>query len=140
LTPGRNSGWRAEQNLEVEVTEQRAKKVHYEKIPAESFGEDAPGVRIRVLIDEERDGAPFYVLRMIEIDPGGNTPDHDHPFEHENFVIEGSGQVMLEGRWRDVSQGDVIFVPAGSRHQYRNVAGTVFRFLCGIPVERLRAL
>jgi quercetin dioxygenase-like cupin family protein len=80
-------------------------------ISASVFGDEAPGVSIRLLIDEEHDGAPVYVLRMLEVAPGGHTPDHAHPFEHENFVVSGGGRVMIQGEWHDVAEGDVIFVP-----------------------------
>jgi len=110
----------------------------YSDVEAVEFGDEAPGVSIRVLIDEERDGAPVYVLRMMEVAPGGHTPDHAHPFEHENFVLEGEGEVMVEGEWRPLSAWDVVFVPAGARHQYRNAGEGTFRFLCGVPVERLK--
>jgi len=113
------------------------KHVHYSTIPADEFGPDAPGVTIRKLIDEASDGAPFYNLRMIEIAPGGNTPEHAHANEHENFVIEGKGEVMYEGQWHPVGVGDVIFVPQKCTHQYRNTESKPFKFLCGVPVARL---
>jgi len=115
-----------------------AKVCHYTDIPAEEFGAEAPGVKIRQLIDEERDGAPFYVLRMIEIEPGGNTPEHSHGFEHENFVVEGEGEVLIGDDWHSICKGSVVFVPSGIRHQYRNSGNSVLRFLCGIPAERFR--
>lgn len=114
------------------------KVIHYDEVPGVEFGEEAPGVTIRVLIDEEHDGAPNYALRMIEIATGGNTPDHDHPYEHENFVVEGRGQVLIAEGWHDVAPGDVIFVPPGVRHTYKNTGEETLRFLCGIPVPRLR--
>jgi len=122
----------------LEGTGPRAKVSAAEDIPAESFGDEAPGVSIRLLIDEEHDGAPVYVLRMLEIAPGGHTPDHAHPFEHENFVVSGKGRVMIEGEWHDIVPEDVVFVPAGVRHTYTNPHDELFRFLCGIPAERLR--
>lgn len=115
-----------------------AKVVPYKEIPADDFGDEAPGVSIRLLIDEERDGAPVYVLRMIEVAPGRQTPDHSHPFEHENFVVEGNGKVMMEGEWQEVAAGHVVFVPPGVRHRYRNTGDVPFKFLCGIPASRLR--
>ena len=111
---------------------------HYKDIEPSEFGAEAPGVSIRVLIDDERDGAPVYILRMIEIAPGGNTPDHSHPYEHENFVIEGKGEVMVEGEWSAIGKGSVVFVPPSVRHQYRNTGGDPLRFLCGIPAKRLQ--
>ena len=119
------------------MTEPRAKAVHYTDVPAQVFGDAAPGVTIRWVIDEEHDGAPNYALRVIEVAPGGKTPDHDHPYEHENYVIEGQGRVRLGEEWREVGSGSVIFVPAGLRHQYVNAGDTPFRFLCGIPTSRL---
>ncbi|RPI03668.1 MAG: cupin domain-containing protein [Calditrichaeota bacterium] len=115
----------------------KGKVAHYTDIEAKEFGPTAPGASIRVLIDDANDGAPVYKLRMIEIEPGGHSPDHSHPYEHENFIVEGVGQVMMEGRWFDVKPGDVVFVPPGIRHQYRNAGEAVFKFLCGIPVDRL---
>jgi quercetin dioxygenase-like cupin family protein len=122
---------------EVFAMEPKWKVAHYEDMAAVTFGDEAPGVQIRRLIDEEHDGAPVYNLRMLEIDPGGSTPDHSHPNEHENFIVSGSGEVMIEGSWHPVSGGDVVFVPPGVRHQYRNAGAEPFRFLCGIPVSRL---
>ncbi len=115
------------------------KMAHYTDIHAFEFGSAAPGVEIRRLIDEELDGAPFYNLRMIEIAPGGNTPDHSHENEHENFVVEGQGEVMVEGTFHQVAVGDVIFIPPCARHQYRNTGEGTFRFLCGVPASRLLA-
>ena len=121
------------------MTENRpvAKVAHFEEIPAIVFGDEAPGVTIRRLIDEKLDGAPVYNLRMLDIARGGNTPDHAHPNEHENFVVSGSGEVMIEGNFHSVGPGDVVFVPPGIRHQYRNTGSEPFRFLCGIPVSKL---
>lgn len=115
------------------------KHTPYTEIPAIEFGPEAPGVSIRRLIDEEFDGAPFYNLRMLEIEPEGCTPHHSHPNEHENFVIEGSGEVMYAGEWHPLVPGDVVFIPPGAPHQYRNTGDATFRFLCGVPSGRLLA-
>jgi len=119
------------------MPEPTAKVCHYTEVPAEVFGDEAPGVTIRWVIDEQRDGAPVYALRVIEVAPGGHTPDHTHAFEHENFVIEGKGRVQINGEWHDVGVGDVVFVPPHTQHTYANTGDTPFKFLCGIPVSRL---
>ncbi len=118
------------------MTEPTAKVVHYTDVPAQKFGAEAPGASIRWLIDDDHDGAPYYALRMIEIEPGGTSPHHSHPFEHENFVVEGKGKVNIYGKWYDLKPGDVIFVPADAMHQYVNAGENTFRFLCGIPVKK----
>ncbi len=45
------------------MSEAIAKVCHYTDVPAEIFGDQAPGVTIRWLIDEDKDGAPVYALR-----------------------------------------------------------------------------
>ncbi len=119
------------------MPEPTAKVCHYTEVPAEVFGDEAPGVTIRWVIDEQQDGAPIYALRVIEVAPSGHTPDHTHAFEHENFVIEGKGRVQIDGEWHDVGVGDVVFVPPHTQHTYENAGDTPFKFLCGIPVSRL---
>ena len=120
------------------MSEPTAKVCHYAEVPAQIYGEEAPGVTVRWLIDEDGDGAPVYTLRMIEVAPGGHTPDHNHPYEHENFVVEGQGRVKIGDAWHDVSVGDVVFMPPDVQHTYENTGRTPFKFLCGIPVSRLR--
>jgi len=125
----------AEENAMSEPT---AKVCHYTEIPAETFGDEAPGVTIRWLIGEEQDGAPVYASRLIEVAAGRSTPDHTHPFEHENFILEGTGKVRINDVWHELGSGYVVFVPPGARHRYVNTGQGPFKFLCGIPVSRLR--
>ena len=56
------------------MTKQKAKVCHYTEVEAEVFGDEAPGVTIRWVIDEEKHGAPIYALRVIEVASGGHTP------------------------------------------------------------------
>ncbi len=118
------------------MSEPKPKVVHYSDVPAQKVGAEAPGTVIRWLIDDEHDGAPYYALRMLEIEPGGNSPHHSHPFEHENYVVEGKGRVFFDGEWHDLKAGDVVFMPPNTVHQYANAGETVFKFLCGIPVKK----
>lgn len=115
----------------------KGKVVHYSDVPPQVFGNEAPGTTIRWLIDDDHDGAPVYALRLIEIAPGGHTPHHSHPYEHENFVLEGQGRVLMHGEWHPLVPGDVVFVPGSQEHMYENTGQVPFKFLCGIPVKRL---
>jgi len=127
-----------EAGKEYAMGEARAKVCHYTEVPAKTFGDEAPGVTIRWLIGEEEDGAPVYASRLIEVAPGRSTPDHTHPFEHENFILEGKGKVRIDDAWHELGPGHVVFVPPGARHRYVNTGEAPFKFLCGIPVSRLR--
>ena len=64
------------------------KSSNIKKSPVEIEG--AKDVGIRWLISKE-DGAENFAMRMFELEPGGHTPLHTHPQEHEVFVLEGQG-------------------------------------------------
>ena len=81
------------------------------------------------------DGAPNFALRHFRVEPSGFTPRHSHDYEHEVFIVDGGGTVLLEGRENPVKAGDVIYVPADHEHQFKaGVHG--LRFLCLVPVAR----
>ncbi|MBN2048374.1 MAG: cupin domain-containing protein [Anaerolineaceae bacterium] len=119
------------------MTKPTGKVVHYTEVPAQTVGDTAPGASIRWLVDDDHDGAPVYALRMIEIEPGGHSPHHSHNYEHENFVVEGKGQLFITDTWHDLYPGVVCFVPPNAEHEFRNTGDTPLKFLCGIPVKKL---
>jgi quercetin dioxygenase-like cupin family protein len=96
--------------------------------------EGAKGVEMRVLISKA-DGAPTFAMRMFEVEPGGHTPLHRHPHEHEVFVLEGTGVFVHEGRNYPITQEDVVFVPGDSEHCFKNAGNTLLRFLCLVPLS-----
>ena len=98
------------------------------------------GAQMAVMVGRT-DGAPNFALRHFKVEPGGFTPRHAHDYEHEVFVVEGGGTVLLEGQERPIKAGDVIYVPANQEHQFKSAAsnnGTPggLRFLCLIPMSR----
>jgi quercetin dioxygenase-like cupin family protein len=109
------------------------KVIHYEQVeqtPVEMEG--AVAARYRCLIGE-RDGAPSFTMRQFEIGPGGCTPKHSHAFEHEVFVIEGAGLVLVGASEHPLRAGTIVFVPPHVTHQFRNTSAAPLKFLCLIP-------
>lgn len=106
-----------------------------ESVPNEPVEmEGAKDARVRWLITE-KDGAPTFAMRLYEVAPGGHTPHHAHGFEHEVFVVEGTGTVVGPDRERPFKAGDAIFIPADEMHQFRNTSAGVCKFLCLIPSQ-----
>jgi quercetin dioxygenase-like cupin family protein len=106
---------------------------HYEQIASEPVQmEGASGCRVRWLIGEA-DGAANFAMRQFEVAPGGHTPRHTHPYEHEVFVLEGTGVVCEDDAERPLTAGDVVFVAAGEVHQFKNGGDRPLKFLCLIP-------
>lgn len=95
---------------------------------------DVPGATIRWAIDD-RDGAPNFALRVIEVPAGQAIQLHDHPWEHEIFVLAGQGRVQEETTEAAMQEGDVIFIPPGRRHGFFNQGQGPLRFICVVPMR-----
>ena len=102
------------------------------KVAVEAEGVKDVGVRWLISKD---DGAENFAMRMFELQPGGHTPLHKHEHEHEVFVLEGQGTFIFEGQEHPFSPEYVIFVPAGSEHQFKNTGDYVMRMLGLIPAS-----
>ena len=84
------------------------------------------------------DGSPLFSFRVSTIEPGGHTPFHAHPFEHLNYVIEGSGVLVQEsGRGLALHKGACALVCfPHEKHQYRNSSGSdPFIMICAVPKQ-----
>jgi quercetin dioxygenase-like cupin family protein len=95
--------------------------------------EGAKGTTIRWLLGKPEQ-APNFAMRLFELEPGGATPLHEHAWEHEVYVLDGSLQVVVEQGPVEVSADAAVLVMPGERHQFRNVGNTVGRMLCVIPL------
>lgn len=94
--------------------------------------EELPGVTLRVVISEE-DGAPNFIMRVFEVQPGASTPWHNHDWEHEVFVLTGSGEAVASNGKTPIAPGSVVFVAPNEQHQFTNSGSEVLRFICCIP-------
>ena len=99
---------------------------------AEVKEEGAEKAWIRWLISKE-DGAPNFSMRFFEIEPGGRTPLHEHPWEHEVFILSGEGKVILGDEEKIVGPQAAIYVPPNLRHSFINVGREKLSLLCLIP-------
>jgi len=94
--------------------------------------EGSRGCQVRWLVDAQQ-GAPNFAMRQFEVAPGGYTPRHSHPYEHEVFVLEGSGVVMEGDAEHPLAAGDFVFVSPDEIHQFRNTGSVPLKFLCMVP-------
>src|SRR5579863_3412604 len=68
------------------------------------------------------------VITHVEINPGVNVGRHTHPGEEISYIIEGEGEVMVEGQpARKVKAGDGFVIPAGAKHDARNTGSQVLK-------------
>jgi mannose-6-phosphate isomerase-like protein (cupin superfamily) len=89
----------------------------------------ADGSTIRVLLDAEAAGARNQSLAEASLDPGQATKRHYHRESEEiYFLLDGSGEMEVDGERRGVGPGDAVLIPPGAWHQIH--ADSPLRFLC----------
>ena len=95
------------------------KHINYQdEIPEEITVAGAKGVKLRTVIGE-KDGAPNFDMRIISFEPGGQSPNHSHNYEHEIYILKGQGSVEVDGKKADLKPGDVVYVPANADHHFQ---------------------
>lgn len=95
----------------------------------------AKNVSIRVLMGENV-GAPNFTMRHFTLAPGGSTPYHTHPWEHEVYVLSGKGKALRKGGEEAVSAGSFVYVAPEEEHSFANDDSAPFEFLCVIPAAK----
>ena len=94
--------------------------------------EGAEGVKIRWLIGPD-DSAPNFYMRQFALAPKGHTPLHVHEWEHEVYILEGTGVIVTSEGELSVEAGSCVLVESMDEHQFRNTGSGEMKFLCMIP-------
>ena len=90
----------------------------------------ADGSTIRELLGLPTAPVRNQSLAEATLAPGQATERHYHAESEEiYYVVEGSGEMELDGDRRQISVGDAVLIPPGARHQIR-ADGDGLRFLC----------
>jgi quercetin dioxygenase-like cupin family protein len=105
---------------------------NYREVKAVPVVEE-PGVAVRWLVSQ-LDEAPNFALRLYEVEAGAATAAHTHYWEQDVFVLSGRGVVVGDDGEIPLTEGDVVYVPAGEGHQFVNTGHGVLRFLMILPI------
>jgi len=97
-------------------------------------GDGIQGVTMKLLVGKQ-DNAPTFAMRHFLVEPGGFTPMHQHPWEHEVLILSGEGEVESDTEVTSIASGDGLYIPSNELHQFRNTSTTPLEFLCIVPVE-----
>ena len=91
----------------------------------------ADGSTIRELLGLPTAPVRNQSLAEATLEPGRATKRHHHRESEEfYYLLEGSGEMEIEGERAPVEPGDAILIPAGARHQIRADEDGPLRFLC----------
>jgi len=81
------------------------------------------------------------VIARAEIAPGASTGRHTHPGEEISYVMEGEGEILIEGQPAlKVKAGDGFIVPNGAKHDARNTGTQPMRLAAIYVVEKGKPL
>lgn len=65
---------------------------------------------------------PHMQLVLMSLDPGEEIGEEVHESTDQFFrVEEGKGEVSIDGRSTQIESDDAIVIPAGARHNIRNI-------------------
>ena len=107
--------------------------VHLGELAWESAEDPAPGggvdVRWKLLFSGHRTPTGLLSMGMAEIRPGGLLPLHRHAPAEIYHVLEGHGQVEIEGARHPLRPGGAVFIPPDAWHETLADSGAPLRFL-----------
>ena len=103
------------------------------EVAAEHVYPDAPSKVVKRNLVTYRDDAPNFGMRLFEVEAGGATDHHQHPWEHEVFIVSGDGHLLTDDGLKPFAEGQAVFVPPKAMHQFQNTGTAPLQFLCMIP-------
>lgn len=104
----------------------------YKDVSPTSYQGVPEGVQIREMITVD-DGAPTFAMRVFDVQKGAGTPYHTHAWEHEVYIISGTGRVQTEGKETPFKPGDSVFIAPNEQHCFIADAATPVQLICCIP-------
>jgi len=101
-----------------------------------------PGVQ-RTIVQRKDSSAPGReaVIARVEIAPGASAGRHTHPGEEISYVMEGEGQLLIDGQPPlNFKAGDGFVVPAGAIHDARNTGTQPIKLAAVYVIEKGKPL
>lgn len=81
------------------------------------------------------------VVMRVELEPGVTAGRHTHPGDEISYIIEGEGELLIDGEApRKVKAGEAFVIPAGKVHDARNSGAATMRLVGVYVVEKGKPL
>jgi mannose-6-phosphate isomerase-like protein (cupin superfamily) len=88
--------------------------------------------RLRELLHPDRD-YPFdgcYSLAHASVAPGQSTRPHRLATDEVYYILNGTGEMHVDGESAQVTSGDAVEIPPGSTQWIVNTGAVILDFLC----------
>jgi quercetin dioxygenase-like cupin family protein len=77
------------------------------------------------------------VVVRVDLAPGVSAGRHTHPGEEISYVIDGQGEILIDGQPPlKIKQGESFIVPAGAKHDAHNTGTVPLKLLAVYVVEK----
>jgi len=98
-----------------------------------------PGVKVKTILQTTPSGddTKETVISSAEFAPGVIMPRHTHPGDDYTVVLQGTLELIVEGREpRQLSAGEAFYVPSGLVHYARVLGDTPVRIIAIWVIEK----
>ncbi len=94
------------------------------------------GVAARLFHGNEH-GLKTISLMMGEVQPGDGAGLHRHTYEELFIVQAGRGAYTIGGTTVEAGAGDLVIIPAGVPHKFRNIGDDTLRHMAFHAADRV---
>lgn len=85
-------------------------------------------------------GGHLELICEWEVAGGGEVFPHSHPTHEFYYILSGRGTIFVEDETREVSQGDLVYIPPDKVHSVRPISAhaplRAVSFAVGVPDAR----
>ena len=82
------------------------------------------GVVTTLLVGSERVPGAGFTSGLTSFPPGRSAPLHSHNCGEQVIVLEGEGEVEVDGQATRLAKYDSAYISAGKPHRYNNIGAT----------------
>lgn len=69
-------------------------------------------------------------LAYAKVTVGKKTDEHLHKFWEIYTIVKGRGRMHLDGKEKEVGEGDSVLIPSGKNHFIENIGEGELEFYC----------
>src|SRR5580658_2790698 len=100
-----------------------------------------PGIKRTSVKTQDVSGGHQAVIASVTIAPGASAGRHPPPGEEISYVIEGEGEVLIDGQPPlQIKAGDGFVVPAGAIHDAHNTGTAPIKLAAVYYIEKGKPL
>jgi quercetin dioxygenase-like cupin family protein len=100
-----------------------------------------PGIKRTIVKTQDVSGGHQAVIASVTIGPGASAGRHTHPGEEISYVIEGEGEVLIDGQPPlQIMAGDGFVIPAGAIHDAHNTGTVPIKLAAVYNIEKGKPL